>query len=89
MKTIFENLNDLIIELNTRDVDKTTSLGILDNCIRDLINLNIPLDQRWSASNTVQSYLDKIKSGDLRYSSGFNGHWAKWHEEHNSNNETD
>lgn len=88
MKTIFENLNELIVELNTREIDKTTSLGILDNCIRDLINLNVPLDQRWSASNTVEEYLNRIKSGDTRYASGFNGHWAKWHGEQ-CENETD
>jgi uncharacterized protein YejL (UPF0352 family) len=86
--TIYQSLNDLVIALNNSDADKTTSIMIMENLIRDIISVNIPLDQRWSTTNGVEKYVKKIASGDLRYASGFNGHWAKWHEEQ-FENETD
>lgn len=76
-KGVYENLNDLIVALNQSDADKTTSIMILDNVIRDLIQHDIPLSNRGSADNLLQQYTQKIQTGDLRYASGFFGHWAK------------
>lgn len=84
---IHETLNELVIALNKSSADKTTSIMILENLIRDLIS-EIPLEKRTSATNDINNYVQKVASGNLKYASGFFGHWAKWHEEQGVN-ETD
>lgn len=83
---IYDNLENLIVALNTGAADKTTSIMILENLILDLINNNVPLDQRMSANTIVEKYKTRVEAGNLKYASGFFGHWAKSIEENNDEN---
>ena len=82
MGPVENNINLLVAELkNNRKVDKDEALDYLGHVFRLIVQNNTPLDQRYGAAMTVNQFITKARSGDLRYAEGFYGNWAKQLEE--------
>ena len=79
----YNTLTELVVSLNTNNVDKTTAIMILENLIRDLIARN---QQQDDSNKIIAMYVSRVRAGDLRYASSFFGHWAKQHEESSNEN---
>ena len=73
-----EELINLVRELKSSSYDKDQSIMLLGDLISNIINNNVPLDQRWSMGMTINAYLKKIPN---RQPTGFFGNWAKSAEE--------
>lgn len=82
MGPVENNINLLVAELkNNRKVDKDHALDYLGHVFRTIIANNVPRDERWGASMTVNDFLKKARGGDFRRAEGYFGNWAKHSEE--------
>ena len=57
-----EELITLIKELQISNMDKDRSIMMLGDLVSNIINNNVPLDQRWNMGMTIKAYTDKVRS---------------------------
>ena len=77
-----EELLTLINEIKSSKYDKDQSIMLLGDLLSNVINNNVPLDQRWGMGLTIGAYTKKVRSGvPKKEASGFFGNWAKHAEE--------